>query len=73
MISEFFQGGKDILARIEKEVVETPIGPIEPGKARLFEDQYICTGGQFYELVAGHHRFNADLRPDLESVLTDRG
>jgi fructose-1,6-bisphosphatase/inositol monophosphatase family enzyme len=73
MISRFFQGGKDILARIEEEIVEKLIGPIQSGKARLFEDQYICTGGQFYELMAGHDRFNADLRPDLESALSDRG
>jgi hypothetical protein len=41
--------------------------------ARLFEDQYICTGGQFYELMAGHDRFNADLRPNLDRVLEERG
>jgi hypothetical protein len=73
MISRFFQGGKDILARIEEELVEALIGPIIPGKARLFEDQYICTGGQFYELMAGHDRFNADLRPNLEAALAERG
>ena len=73
MLSRFFQGGKDILARIEEELVEALIGPIQPWKARLFEDQYICTGGQFYELMVGHDRFNADLRPNLESVLAARG
>ncbi len=33
MISRFFPGGKDILARIEESVAEAVIGPIEPGKA----------------------------------------
>jgi hypothetical protein len=32
-------------------------------KATVFDDQYISTGGQFYELIVGHDRFNADLRP----------
>ena len=32
-------------------------------RATIFEDQYISTGGQFYELIVGHDRFNADLRP----------
>lgn len=73
MISRFFQGGKDILARVEESVAEAVIGPIEPGKARLFEDQYICSGGQFYELMAGHDPFNADLRPNLAGVLQSRG
>jgi fructose-1,6-bisphosphatase/inositol monophosphatase family enzyme len=73
MLSRFFQGGKDILAKIEEELVEQLIGPIVPGKARLFEDQYICSGGQFYELMVGHDRFNADLRPNLENALKERG
>ena len=73
MISRFFPGGKDLLAQVEEELVERLIGPVVPGKARLFEDQYICTGGQFYELMAGHDRFNADLRPLLEQALNSRG
>lgn len=73
MISRFFPGGKDLLAQLEEELVERLIGPVVPGKARLFEDQYISTGGQFYELMAGHDRFNADLRPLLEGMLDRRG
>ena len=73
MISRFFPGGKDVLAVIEDELVEKLIGPVVPGKARLFEDQYICSGGQFYELMVGHDRFNADLRPLLDQVLKSRG
>ncbi len=73
MISRFFPGGKDLLAKVEEDLVEKLIGPVVPGKARLFEDQYICSGGQFYELMAGHDRFNADLRPLLESALIKRG
>ena len=38
-------------------------GPPVPGKAQLFEDQYISSGGQLYELMSGHDRFVADLRP----------
>ena len=29
----------------------------------LTSSQYISTGGQFFELINGHDRFNADLRP----------
>ena len=32
-------------------------------RATVFDDQYISTGGQFYELIVGHDRFIADLRP----------
>ncbi|MBT3603942.1 MAG: inositol monophosphatase [Candidatus Latescibacteria bacterium] len=73
MISRFFPGGKAILAEVEEALVERLIGPVVPGKARLFEDQYICSGGQFYELMVGHDRFNADLRPLLDKRLEKEG
>jgi fructose-1,6-bisphosphatase/inositol monophosphatase family enzyme len=66
MISRFFPGNRAQLAEIDDEVVEAVLGPPQPGKAQLFEDQYISTGGQLYELMAGHDRFVADLRPLFE-------
>lgn len=65
-ISRFFPGHRGELAAIDDEVVEAVLGPPRPGKAQSFEDQYICTGGQLYELMAGHDRFVADLRPLFE-------
>ena len=66
MISRFFPGNRAELAAIDDEVVEAVLGPPQPGKAQSFEDQYISTGGQLYELMAGHDRFVADLRPLFE-------
>jgi hypothetical protein len=66
MISRFFPGSRAELAAIDDEVVEAVMGPPQPGKAQLFEDQYISSGGQLYELMAGHDRFVADLRPLFE-------
>ena len=66
MISRFFPGNRADLAAIDDEIVEAVLGPPQPGKAQAFEDQYICTGGQLYELMAGHDRFVADLRPLFE-------
>src|ERR1051325_4290675 len=65
-ISRFFPGVRGELAAIDDEVAATLLGPPAPGKAQLFEDQYISTGGQLYELMAGHDRFIADLRPLFE-------
>jgi fructose-1,6-bisphosphatase/inositol monophosphatase family enzyme len=65
-ISRFFPGIRAELAAIDDEVVEAVLGPPPPGKAQLFEDQYISSGGQLYELMAGHDRFVADLRPLFE-------
>jgi fructose-1,6-bisphosphatase/inositol monophosphatase family enzyme len=73
MVSRFFPGAREELAAIDEEIVAGALGPVAPGKAHCFEDQYICTGGQLYELMAGHDRFVADLRPLMESVLARRG
>ncbi len=73
MVSRFFPGAREELASIDEEIVQKALGPVREGKAHCFEDQYICTGGQLYELIAGHDRFNADLRPLVESILRSRG
>ena len=64
-ISRFFPGGRDILAGIDDEICQAVCGQAEAGKALCFEDQYLSTGGQFYELLMGHDRFVADIRPLL--------
>lgn len=73
MLARFFPGAREELAAIDEEIVRGALGPVRPGKAHCFEDQYICTGGQLYELMAGHDRFLADLRPLVEPLLAARG
>jgi len=73
MIARFFPGLRDELAALDDEIVREVLGLGSPGKAQCFEDQYISTGGQLYELIAGHDRFVADLRPLLSPLLTQRG
>ena len=73
MVARFFPGAREELAAIDEEVVRGALGPPLAGKAHCFEDQYISTGGQLYELIAGHDRFVADLRPLMEQLLRRRG
>ena len=72
-VSRFFPGARDVLAAIDDEIVAAVEGAPVPGKAACFEDQYISTGGQLYELMMGHDRFIADIRPTLVPLLTRRG
>ena len=65
-MSRFFPGNRSELGAMDDELVEAALGPPQPGKAQAFEDQYISTGGQLYELMAGHDRFVADLRALVE-------
>jgi fructose-1,6-bisphosphatase/inositol monophosphatase family enzyme len=73
MISRFFPGARDVLAEIDEEMVRAALGNPKAGKAQCFEDQYISTGGQLYELLSGRDRFVADLRPLMSSVMKERG
>ncbi len=62
-ISNFFPGTKVLAAEVMEHLVRQLIGEVDVTRAIVFDDQYISTGGQFYELIVGHDRFNADLRP----------
>jgi fructose-1,6-bisphosphatase/inositol monophosphatase family enzyme len=71
-VVRFFPGVRDVLAAIDDEVAQALVVP-RPGQAACFEDQYASTGGQLYELMAGHDRFIADLRALLQPVRAARG
>ena len=72
-IARFFPGAREELASIDEEIVRGALGPARSGKAHCFEDQYASTAGQLYELMSGHDRFIADLRPLMEKILRERG
>lgn len=61
-IARFVPGGRAEMAVIDDALVERLLGPVQPGQAQCFEDQYICSGGQIAELLSGHDRWIADLR-----------
>lgn len=61
MLTNFFPGGKEIVSSIEEEIVRE-MGGLRADRSVVFSDQYLSTGGQFYELIVGHDRFNGDLR-----------
>jgi fructose-1,6-bisphosphatase/inositol monophosphatase family enzyme len=61
-IARFFPGNRAELAQIDDELIERVLGPCTSEKPQAFEDQYISTGGQLYELMMGHDRWVADLR-----------
>jgi fructose-1,6-bisphosphatase/inositol monophosphatase family enzyme len=71
-VTRFFPGARDVLAKIDDEISLGAMGAGREGKAHSFEDQYLSTGGQLYELMVGHDRFLADLRPLLRPVLKER-
>jgi fructose-1,6-bisphosphatase/inositol monophosphatase family enzyme len=72
-VARFFPGSRDLLGVLDEAIVRGALGAQPGGKALCFEDQYASTGGQLYELLAGHDRFVADLRPLTTAALAERG
>jgi fructose-1,6-bisphosphatase/inositol monophosphatase family enzyme len=72
-VTNFFPGARADLSAVDDEVVEAVLGPPVKGRALAFQDQYISSAGQLYELCMGHDRWVADLRPLIEPLLAMRG
>jgi fructose-1,6-bisphosphatase/inositol monophosphatase family enzyme len=60
-VSKFFVPGKVALAQLETELFT------RLGSRDVFDDEYISSGGQLHELIAGRDRFIADLRPLVDA------
>ncbi|QOV91352.1 FIG domain-containing protein [Humisphaera borealis] len=63
MVVNFFPGTKVIAGELMERIASELLGGTDTNNSLVFDDQYISTGGQFYEAIVGHDRFNADLRP----------
>lgn len=68
-MAKFFPEGRTLIAQIEEQVWDELVGLGNHTSPILFDDQYISTGGQFYEILAGHDRFIGDIRPLIHRVL----
>lgn len=73
MLTSFFPIGKDVLARIEEDLAQQLFGDLSANKTALFNDQYLSTGGQLYELMMGHDRMIADVRSLLYEKYRSEG
>ena len=62
-MAKFFPEGRALTAQIEEQLWEELVGIGRDASPTVFDDQYISSGGAFYELLAGHDRMVGDLRP----------
>lgn len=62
-LARFFPDGKTLLASLEEALWAELHAGLPAGSPLIFDDQYISTGGQLYEILAGHDRFVGDVRP----------
>ncbi|MGE0144460.1 MAG: inositol monophosphatase [Planctomycetota bacterium] len=68
-VCNFFQGGKELTARVDEELMRRALGPWNHQKAEVYVDQYISSGGQLGELALGRDRFVLDIRPLVHRAL----
>ncbi len=62
-LARFFPEGKALISRVEEELWDELIGLNSSPSPVVFDDQYISTGGQLFEILVGHDRMQGDLRP----------
>ncbi len=72
-IARFFPPGREVLAAVEERMLEQIFPDAPEGKTIVFEDQYISSGGQLYEILMGHDRFVADIRAALFKKMKKAG
>ncbi len=63
-MAKYFPEGRTLTSQIEErlwEILTEEAGIKSP--MPIFDDQYLSTGGAFYELLCGHDRMGADIRP----------
>jgi hypothetical protein len=61
--ARFFPQGKAMIAAFEERLWAELYGHGERRDVAIFDDQYLCTGGQVHELLAGRDRMIGDVRP----------
>ena len=66
---KFFPEGKGLTAQIEESLWDQLLGRTRTHTPVVFDDQYLCTGGQIYELLTGRDRMVGDIRPLVLSAI----
>lgn len=62
-LCKFFPEGRTLTSQIEERLWRE-LGKLDASTSPvIFDDQYISTGGQIYEILVGHDRMIGDLRP----------
>lgn len=61
--ASYFPEGREAIQQIEAAFLQKHLPELPSPSPLVFTDQYISSGGQLFELLAGRDRFVADLRP----------
>ena len=73
VFADYFAGSHAVTGQIADLVLDHALGPVHPGEALAFNDQYVSTAGCMYLIGSGTYRFYADLRPVAGRVAARSG
>ncbi|TVZ05041.1 hypothetical protein EAS64_10495 [Trebonia kvetii] len=73
VFTDYFAGSHALTARVADLVFDYALGPVKPGEALAFNDQYLSTAGCLYLIASGTYRFCADLRPVIGQLAARSG
>lgn len=62
-LAKYLPEGRTLTSQIEEALWEELTDYNGTAPLPVFDDQYISTGGAFYEMLSGHDRFGGDIRP----------
>lgn len=62
-LAKYLPEGRTLTSQIEEALWEELTDYTGTDPLQVFDDQYISTGGAFYEMLSGHDRLGGDIRP----------
>lgn len=68
-MAKYFPEGRTLISQLEENLWDELVGVGQQPSPIIFDDQYICTGGAFYQLIAGQDRMVGDIRPLIFACL----
>jgi hypothetical protein len=73
VFTDYFAGSHAVTAQLADLVLDQALGPVQPGQALAFNDQYLSSAGCMYLMASGTYRFYADLRPVIGQLAARTG
>jgi len=73
VFTDYFAGSHALTAELADQVFDQALGPVRPGQALAFNDQYLSSAGCMYLMANGTYRFYADLRPVVGELAARSG
>ena len=72
-MAKYCYPGKDLIAKIEERFLDRLFAGRKENFLPVFDDQYISSGGQLYEIINGHDRFTVDFRASMYRLFQSLG